>query len=136
MNAQEATNLTRLIRALCPSQHIDEFTAAAWAGVLEDTRYTDATVALKALGRSRDYISPRHVIDEVRRIRELRIAAAGILEPPTGLDPDDEAAYRRWLGDARHAAGNGEPLPPRPVLMRDLPPLLEQTFRNVDDELE
>jgi len=124
VNVSEATLLLRKVRALCPSQAIDDLTGPAWAEVLADIDFAAAEEALMAivrqplpLHRSR-YIEPGHLIGEVRRLHRDRIERYGTPPVPADLDGDD---YREYFTLAREAIGSGavppgQPLPPLPEL--------------------
>jgi len=124
VNATEAVMLLRKVKALCPSQAVDELTGEAWAEVLADIDYAAADEALISivrqplpLNRSR-YIEPGHLISEARRLRRDRIERYGTPPVPADLDGDD---YREYFTLAREAIGSGavppgQPLPPLPEL--------------------
>lgn len=62
-----------------------------------------------------DALMPADVAGRVRALRLDRVQRAD-LDPPPGLDPDDTAAYQRWMLAALRAAADGRPLPPRTEL--------------------
>ncbi|MCB9377108.1 MAG: hypothetical protein H6515_14730 [Microthrixaceae bacterium] len=105
MNAQEAAVLCRYVKACCPQQAIDDYTADAWADLLHDIRFNDARDAVRAVVARQPFIAPSEIRAEVARIRARRITEHPPLTPPPGLSDTDE---RAWLGDARRRIGDGE----------------------------
>ena len=102
----------------------DEYTARAWAAALDGLRLEDCQEALiEHYKTSTDYLMPVMIRTAVKRIRSKRIAEAGDLTPPPGLDVDET---REWLREARRRIGDGEtytppPLPPpNPQRLREL----------------
>lgn len=95
MTPTEAVKLTRYVRACCPQQHIDEYTPDAWHDLLSDLDLNDCHAAVVAITRRQPFVAPAEIRDEVRRVREQRLAAAPI--PPPAADPDDEYAYKAAL---------------------------------------
>ena len=100
MNQQEATNLVRIVKAACPAQAVDEFTADAWQFILDDIPLADAMAAVRTLARRESdkplWIDPRQVLTEVRRIRARRLDdfdVATLTGAPA--DVDDYIAWRR-----------------------------------------
>jgi hypothetical protein len=132
MNAQEATALCRLVKAACPQQAIDPMTPDLWATLLGDLRWDDAREAVIALAQRQPFISPAEIRAEVRRVRGDRIASAPAVQPPADLDPDDTAAYHRWLRDSRRQAADGNVIP-FPELPARRMPALGRVFRHPDD---
>ena len=106
MNRTEIVQLCRLVKAVCPSQAIDQFTPDAWTLILGHVAYEDAKAAVVALaaveaepGKSH-YIEPRHILGQVRRIRTKRIEDYGPVDPPSGLDAAEYLAWQRATLDA------------------------------------
>lgn len=119
MNSTETLALTRLVKALCPSQKLDEMTPDAWALVLDDIRYEDAKIAIRNVyrnqGDDREWtrkIEADDILREVRRNRNAIIEAAADPIPPSGLTP---AETLTWLRDARRSIADGRP--PSPVIL-------------------
>ena len=121
MNPTEVVRLSRLIKALCPSQAFDDYTTDAWEIILADISYADAQQAIREiasqpldLGRSR-YIEPGHIIGQVRRIRQHRLESAAFPEPPAELTPGE---YLAWYANLREAimAGTYQPAPTPPAI--------------------
>lgn len=115
MNQQEATTLVRLVKALCPAQAIDDFTADGWQIVLDDITLADATTAVRDIARRPAdgplWIDPRQVLTEVHRIHARRLDTfdAATL---TGA-PEDPAGYLAWRRRTTQevAEGRGSHLP-------------------------
>ena len=112
MSPEETVALCRLVKAICPSQALDQYTPDAWALILRHIDYNDAKqavidIAYRPLepGKSR-YIEPGHIIGGVRRIRSQRIEDYGPVDPPAELDT---AGYMDWLRETRHQIGSGLP---------------------------
>lgn len=128
MNAAEALKLCRLVKALCPSQAIDEYTPEAWAVILANTPFADAQQAVKDLaslpldpGKAR-YIEPGHIIGGVRRIQAKRLEANPLPTPPAGLSPSDYLAWERSMRE-QIAAGvvpERNELTAQPLAVREL----------------
>lgn len=94
----------------------DADAAKAWSVALDGYRFEDCRDAIVAHYRSSsDWIMPAHVVAGVKRIRASRIDAVA-LTPPRELDPDDTAAYQRWLAEERaRVADGGQPSTPAAV---------------------
>lgn len=126
MTPAETLHLCRLVKAICPQQLVDEFTPDAWHGLLDDLRLADCLEAAKALGKRQHFIDPADIRAEVRRLREKRIADAGPVPIPDGLDPDDTTRYATWLLHARRRIADGEPPPTWAELpTREMPEVAE-----------
>jgi hypothetical protein len=68
MNANESLLVLRKVQAYRPSQIIDDLTVAAWQEAFDDTRYEDALLAVRNLGRvSSSYLDPAQIRAEVAR---------------------------------------------------------------------
>lgn len=94
----------------------NEEAAVAWSHALHGIRFADARDAIVAHYRAtNEWLMPNKVITEVKRIRSKRLADYGALaEPPAHIDPDDTAAYQRWVIDTRRSIADGE-LEPKPL---------------------
>lgn len=126
MNHEQTAHLVRLVRAACPAQHFDDFTADAWYGLLDDVRIEDATLAVKNLGRGKDFLSPADIRAEVGRIRNERLDRTAVPEPPDGWE------YIDWLRHARQLIADGREceLPPQiDHPKRDVAGLIEKAFQ-------
>ena len=112
MSPEETIALCRLVKAVCPSQALDQYTPDAWALILRHIDYNDAKQAVIDIasrplepGKS-SYIEPGHIVAQVKRIRAKRIDEYGPVDPPAGLNSAD---YLRWLRETRHLIGSGLP---------------------------
>lgn len=115
MNAQEAAQLCMLAKTLSPAQAVEEYTPQAWALVMRHIRYEDAKDALAQLGGEQEWIHVSHIVKRVKRMRAKRVADFGpIPDPPADLDPDDRAAYIRWLDATTEAIADGTWKPATP----------------------
>jgi hypothetical protein len=115
VNAAETLSLVRMVRALCPSQKLDEFTPDAWAMVLDDVAYADAQAAVRSIYREQGSdaewvrrIEADDIIRQVKRVRASRCEHAGDLVPPAGLSQAEE---REWLRRAYRQIAAGQPAP-------------------------
>ena len=123
MSPEETVALCRLVKAICPSQALDQYTPDAWALILRHIDYNDAKQAVIDIasrplepGKSR-YIEPGHIIAQVRRIRAQRLADHGPLIPPPGLDGTTE--YLAWIRQASAVVASGGSLPTPPAVAAD-----------------
>lgn len=91
MNRSEALALLRMVKAVCPSQQIDQYTPDAWHMALDDITPADALAAVRKLSRRElepgqsNYIEPGHIRGEVRKIRSRRHAKHPVVDPPLEL---------------------------------------------------
>lgn len=130
MTPTEAVKLTRLVKAICPQQAFDEYTADAWSELLADLNIADATRAVKQLGQRQVFIAPAEIRAEVRRIRSERIDKAPPITPPPELTP---AETINWLRRTRRAIADGTYAPPELELKpRDMT-AIEATFKSLED---
>ena len=123
MSPEETVALCRLVKAICPSQALDQYTPDAWALILRRIDYNDAKQAVIDIasrplepGKSR-YIEPGHIIAQVKRIRAQRLADHGPLIPPPGLDGTTE--YLAWIRQASAVVASGGSLPTPPAVAAD-----------------
>ena len=123
MSPEETIALCRLVKAICPSQALDQYTPDAWALILRHIDYNDAKQAVIDIasrplepGKSR-YIEPGHIIAQVKRIRAQRLADHGPLIPPPGLDGTTE--YLAWIRQASAVVASGGSLPTPPAVAAD-----------------
>jgi hypothetical protein len=93
VNSTEAVKLARYVRALCPQQKFDEYTADAWGDVLADYDYDACKQAAATLGQKQPFIAPAEIIAEVRRERRTRLANFQY-EPEPGDDNPREYLRR------------------------------------------
>lgn len=118
MNAAETITLLGYVTAACPAQKVDEFTPEAWVDLLGRLRYNDCKEAARNLAQSQDFIAPKDIIREVRRIRTRRLDEHGPFDPP---DPDMTVKeYQVWLHDARTAIADGQSITQPALERRDL----------------
>jgi hypothetical protein len=92
----------------------DADAAKAWAIVLDGFHFEDCRDAvIQHYRSSREWIMPADITAAVRKIRTGRIEDVAPT-PPADLDPDDTAAYARWLETTRRAIADGQPVEPEP----------------------
>lgn len=134
MTPTECVAVTRLVKAVCPAQVFDEFTADTWCDLLADVRLADAQEAVKRLGQRQRFIAPSEIRDEVDAIRSERLDRYSDdrwWTPPPEIA--DSPKFFEWLREARQrVADGGEPpvreLPSGPH-RGDVPALVGGTFR-------
>ena len=138
MSPEETVALCRLVKAVCPSQALDQYTPDAWALILRHIDYNDAKQAVIDIasrplepGKSR-YIEPGHIIAQVKRIRAQRLADHGPLIPPPGLDGTTE--YLAWIRQASAVVASGGSLPTPPAVAAD-PGRSAAAIANIRDAL-
>lgn len=118
MTEEETVVLARYVRALCPQQKFDEYTADAWHDVIGDYSLTAARAAAAAVARRQPFVSPAEIIDEIRNQRAdaaVDFQGPGLPAEIPDADPDNVAAYLAAVRDQRHRASNGQQLKRRPV---------------------
>jgi hypothetical protein len=133
VNEEETVILARYVRALCPQQKFDEFTADAWHDVLVDFALVDARAAAAAVARKQPFVSPAEIIVEIRKQRDDRAAGfqgPGLSAEVPDADPDDVQAYLSALRGLRTRAADGLPMRRRPVAE-----LVADIGRTVPDEV-
>lgn len=130
MNPKEAVAITRYVRALCPQQKFDEFTADAWHDVLAPYTLDDCRVAAAAVAGRQPFVSPAEIIAEITKHRSdtaRDIQGPGQPAAVPDADPDDHVAYLAAVRQQRTRAGDGQQLKSRPMLQlvdavgRDVP---------------
>lgn len=94
MDKAQAITLTRLVKAMCPAQQIDEYTPDAWyEGGLKNWGYDDAKNAVITLSTQLRFIALSDIAIEIKRVRRGRLEAAGPTVLAAGVDADDVSAY-------------------------------------------
>lgn len=110
MTEEEVVVIARYVRAVCPQQRLDEFTADAWFDFLYPYSVDETRTAIAAhLRRGNAFISIGEIIREIRKAREDRLARHTEALPPTGAH--DDASYRRALLTERTAVAEGRMQP-------------------------
>jgi hypothetical protein len=138
MNPKEAVLLTRYVRALCPQQKFDEYTADAWFDVLKSYPLQDCQNAAAAVAGRQPFVSPAEIIAEIRKTRDDRadsFQGPGLPAEVPDADPDDVRAYLAALREQRTRAADGHELKPRKVaellagVGREVPPEIASVKR-------
>lgn len=121
MTPRQAADLVRVVRAVCPAQHVDEWTPDAWAEILAPYSFNDARTAVLALASipmppgTSLFIGTNQIVEGINKIRGKRLQATAMPQPPAGLDP---AEYDAWHKRTHEAIANGtyqpQPLPELP----------------------
>lgn len=106
MTPQETVILARYVRALCPQQKFDEFTADAWHDVLGDLALADCRVAAVEVAKQQPFVAPAEIRAQVRAVRDERLRRNPPPPPPRELT-DDPEAYRRYLRESTEAIASG-----------------------------
>jgi hypothetical protein len=109
MNSQQAAVLCRYVRALCPQQKFDEYTADAWHDVLHDYLLEEARTAAATLANRQAFIAPGEIATEIRRMRADRMTRH--TDPTPRANPDDVHAYKAELRATREAVATGQQEP-------------------------
>lgn len=112
MIEEEAVLLARYVRAICPQQKFDEYTADVWFDLLQDHELDECKQAAVTLGRTQPFIAPSEIIAEVRRHRETRLRDFEYLPDPDETPTQYLANRRRQI--AAVAAGHRAPALPAP----------------------
>jgi hypothetical protein len=84
--------------------------ARAWAMALDGLRFEDCREAIvQHYRQSREWLMPVEVIAAVKKLRNARVIAYGLLpDPPAHIDPDDTGAIQQWRVDLNRAIADGE----------------------------
>lgn len=131
--AEAAALLT--VAAAFDNRKPDADQARAWAMALDGYRFEDCREAiLEHYRTSRDWMMPIDVIARVRKLRNDRITAYGLLpDPPADIDPDDTEAIQRWRRNLIRAIANGEVVTDEPVL--EVGPMGREEAKSRVDEI-
>ncbi|MFE7462353.1 hypothetical protein ACWFMI_24795 [Nocardiopsis terrae] len=113
MTPEQAITVAELVSHMCPIQRFNERTPDTWAVLLEDVDLVEAQEALRVLGKTHEFIAPKHIIEQVHRDRRRR--RTGYVAPAPA-NPDDEAGYRDQLNRANRAAARPPMQPNRLAL--------------------
>lgn len=123
MNPADAADVLA-IAATYDRRTVGEVEARAWAKALDGLDPADcAEAVLNHYTRTTDWLMPAHVRDEVKRIRQARLAVAGNAEP--AYDIDDVAGGLAAIRAQRKAIADGR-IAPVPELTGSVPKRLEQ----------
>jgi hypothetical protein len=110
MTNEEAAVLVRYVRAVCPQQRVDEYTADAWYDVLYPFTIDEARAAIAAhVAAGNAFIAAGEIVASIRRTRADRMARH--TDPTPKSDPDDVQAYRAELAANRLAVATGQQQP-------------------------
>lgn len=106
MSPEETVMLTRYVKAVCPQQRIDEYTADAWFDFLEPYSLLEARAAVAAhVNQGNAFISIGEIAAQIRKARNDRLDRHTEAEPPYGDFGD--ASYKAALLDERKAIADG-----------------------------
>jgi hypothetical protein len=110
MNSQEAAALVRYVRATCPQQRVDEYTADAWHDVLYPFTLNEARAAIAAhVAAGNAFVAVGEIVAAVRRNRADRMSRH--TDPTPAADPDDPHAYKAEIAATRLAVATGQQPP-------------------------
>lgn len=134
MNSQEAVALARYVRALCPHQKMDEYTADAWGDVLADYDFETCKKAAAVLGQKQPFIAPAEIITEVRKGRRERLA--NFQYEPSDGDEDPREYLRRLRAQIADVADGHRPAELMPANHRGelIGEVLAEVLHPADDE--
>jgi len=106
--AEAAALLT--VAAAFDNRKPDADQARAWAMALDGYRFEDCREAIVQHYRvSREWLMPVEVINAVKKLRNGRVIAYGLLpDPPAHIDPDDTGAIQQWRIDLTRGIADGE----------------------------
>lgn len=111
MDKAQAVTLTRLVKAMCPAQQIDEYTPDAWyEGALKAMDYDDAKAAVLTLSSQLRFIALADIAGEVKRVRRARFTDGYQAHLGASADPDDPAAFLEAVKSDVKAIGDGVPV--------------------------
>ncbi|MFC7220771.1 hypothetical protein ACFQLX_21805 [Streptomyces polyrhachis] len=118
MTEDETVTLARYVRAMCPQQRFDEFTADAWHDVLAPYGLDEARAAVaRHIAAGHSFVSVGEICSQIRKARNDRLDRHTEAEPPYGDCGD--ASYKAALLDERRAIAEGRSAP---VTVPALPP--------------
>lgn len=94
--------LTRYVRAHCPAQKIDEYTAEAWLETFNALPFpvslNDAKAAVIQLGTEHDFIAPKDIVEVLREVHAERMRQARLQrEQQQRNDPEWQERERRSI---------------------------------------
>ncbi|MCP9205539.1 zinc finger domain-containing protein [Streptomyces sp. NEAU-Y11] len=114
MTEEETVILARYVRALCPQQRFDEYTADAWHDLLAPYSLEEARAAVaRHIAAGHAFVSVGEIVTEIRKARNDRLDRHTEAEPPAG-DLGDHTSYRAALLAERRAIADGR-TEPQPV---------------------
>jgi hypothetical protein len=100
----ETTALLAYVKQATPHQRMDEFTADAWADLLEDVTYADARLAVKAILKRQQYVAPSEVLTEIKRARAAALDSVDVASLIPAADPDRPRDYARTIRQGLYRA--------------------------------
>lgn len=110
MTEDDVVLITRYVRAVCPQQRLDEFTADAWYDFLHPFSVDETRTAIAAhVRKGNAFISIGEIVAEIRRAREDRLSRHTEALPPAGAH--DDATYKTALLHERKAIADGRTAP-------------------------
>ncbi|MEU5426903.1 hypothetical protein AB0H73_15040 [Streptomyces olivoreticuli] len=113
MTEAETVMLARYVRALCPQQKFDEYTADAWHDLLAPYDLNEARTAVaRHIAAGNAFVAVGEIVTEIRKARNDRLDRHTEAEPPAGDLGDD--TYKAALLAERRAIADGR-IEPRPV---------------------
>lgn len=96
------------IAAAYDNRKPDADQAKAWAMALDGLNFADCrTVIVAHYRQARDWLMPSDVVGGVKRLRAKRIDDYGPMPAPKDIDPDDKAAWRRYVLETQTAIADG-----------------------------
>lgn len=110
MTPDETVAIVRYVRAVCPQQRLDEYTADAWYDVLYPFTLAEARAAISAhVAAGNAFVAVGEIVTAIRRARADRMARH--TDPTPTADPDDVHAYKAEIAATRLAVATGQRQP-------------------------
>lgn len=97
MSPTQTGQILAFVTTVWPSFKMEEGTPHAWAMVLADIRFEDAQEAARQLAAENEFIHVSHIVKRCKKIAVEQMRQGEAIDPPTDLDPDDAAAYLKWV---------------------------------------
>jgi hypothetical protein len=104
VNDLEAVVITRYVRALCPQQKFDEYTADAWIDVLAPYTLDDCKRSAALIAGRQPFVAPAEIVAEVKKLRNARLE--GFQYEPVDGD-DNPKVYLENYRAQRELVANG-----------------------------
>lgn len=132
MTEDETVLLTRYVRAMCPQQKVDEYTADAWFDVLAPYSLAEARAAVgRHVAAGNAFIAVGEILTMIRLLRSERLEDFQY-EPQPGDDNPRQYLANLRAQRAAVAAGRRPPVVEHPALPaapdRDLQKAIESSF--------
>lgn len=104
MDDLESVMITRYVKALCPQQKFDEYTADAWFDVLGPYTLDDCKRSAALIAGRQPFVAPAEIVAEVKKLRNARLE--GFQYEPVDGD-DNPRVYLENYRRQRELVANG-----------------------------